>query len=275
MNPVFLKRLLEFYLFEDAFFADLTTEAIANQKKGVAVVRAKEEFVLAGVKFAKPLLELVGDPFELEIAKRDGQWIKDGEEIARISSSVRALLYVERIYLNMLQRMSGIATKTRRLADLIKEYPAKITDTRKTTPGFRYFEKYAVRAGGGVNHRIGLFDAILVKDNHIKDAGSIKKAVELARSASSFTTKIEVECADEAMVEEAVEAKVDIVMLDNMDVESMRRVVERFKGAVIFEASGNIGEDNIVDVARTGVDYISVGALTHHAVWVDINMKLE
>lgn len=175
----------------------------------------------------------------------------------------------------MLQRLSGIATKAYKLSVLIKDYKAKIVDTRKTTPGFRFFEKYAVRVGGGVNHRYGLFDAVLIKDNHIKVAGSIKNAIELAKGDSSFTTKIEVECESEEMVSEAIEGGADIVMLDNMPINEMKKIVEKYKGKAIFEASGNINEKNIVNVAKTGVDFISLGSLTHHACWVDINMKLE
>jgi len=275
MNPVFLKKVLEFYLLEDAFFGDATTEAVSSGSIRKATIRAKEDFVLAGAVFIEPLLELIDEKFSFRLFKGEGDWVRCGEEIARIESSVKTLLYVERLCLNMIQRMSGIATKTRKLADMIRQYRAKVTDTRKTTPGFRFFEKYAVKVGGGVNHRMGLFDSVLIKDNHIHDAGGVKKAIRAAKASASFTNTIEVECADEGMVEEAIEAGADIVMLDNMDTETMRRIVQRFHGRAIFEASGRINENNIVEVAKTGVDFISIGALTHHAVWVDINMDLE
>ncbi len=275
MNPIFLKKVLELYILEDSYFSDITTQAIASNKKVTGTIRAKEDFILAGSIFIGPLLEIFNRPFSIEILKKEGKEIKKGETIAKIEAEDNVILTAERIYLNILQRLSGIATKTRTLADLIKDYKAKIVDTRKTTPGFRFFEKYAVRVGGGVNHRIGLFDAALIKDNHIKAAGSVKKAIELVKKNSSFTTKIEVECENERMVAEAIENGADIVMLDNMSTEDMKRMVEKYNGTVIFEASGNIDEKNIVDVAKTGVDFISLGSLTHHACWVDINMKLE
>ena len=275
MNPIFLEKMFEFYILEDAYFSDLTTDAISKRETKKAVIKAKQDFVLAGSVFIEPLFRILKEPFRLNLLKKDGDFVLNGEIIAEVSSKDYALLYLERICLNMMQRMSGIATKTRALSILIKDYKAKIVDTRKTTPGFRFFEKYAVRTGGGINHRIGLFDAVLIKDNHIKDANGIKSAVESARKSIPFTTKIEVECEDYGMAKEAVECGADIVMLDNMSVEDMEKITTDFKGRAIFEASGNIDENNIVDVAKSGVDYISMGALTHHAVWVDINMKME
>ncbi len=275
MNPIFLEKMFEFYILEDAYFSDLTTDAISKRETKKAVIKAKQDFVLAGSVFIEPLFRILKEPFRLNLLKKDGDFVLNGEIIAEVSSKDYALLYLERICLNMMQRMSGIATKTRALSILIKDYKAKIVDTRKTTPGFRFFEKYAVRTGGGINHRTGLFDAVLIKDNHIKDANGIKSAVESARKSIPFTTKIEVECEDYGMAKEAVECGADIVMLDNMSVEDMEKITTDFKGRAIFEASGNIDENNIVDVAKSGVDYISMGALTHHAVWVDINMKME
>ena len=275
MNSLFLKKVLELYVLEDSFFSDITTEAIGHGKTVVGIIKAKDDFILAGSVFIKPLLEIFVKPFSVEIYKNEGERVKNGETVAKIETEDRVILTVERICLNMLQRLSGIATKAYKLSVLIKDYKAKIVDTRKTTPGFRFFEKYAVRVGGGVNHRYGLFDAVLIKDNHIKVAGSIKNAIELAKGNSSFTTKIEVECETEEMVSEAIEGGADIVMLDNMPINEMKKIVEKYKGKAIFEASGNINEKNIVNVAKTGVDFISLGSLTHHACWVDINMKLE
>ncbi len=275
MNPLFLKKIFEFYLFEDSYFSDLTTDAVSNGKKQNAIIKAKEDFVLAGSVFIEPLFKILNEPFDIKLIKKDGDFVLKGDIIANIASKDYALLYLERICLNIMQRMSGIATKTHRLAELIKDYKANIVDTRKTTPGFRFFEKYAVRIGGGTNHRMGLFDAVLIKDNHIKDAGGIEKAVNMIRNNISFTVKIEVECENMEMVEEAVECGVDIIMLDNMSADDMKRVVDTFAKAAIFEASGNIDEKNIVDVAKSGVDYISIGAITHQSVWVDINMKME
>jgi len=275
MNPLFLKKALELYILEDSFFSDITTEAIGNGKKVTGIIKAKDSFILAGSVFIKPLLEIFGKPFSVEIYKSDGERVEKDEEIAKIEAEDITVLTAERVCLNILQRLSGIATKTRELCDLIRDYKAKIVDTRKTTPGFRFFEKYAVKVGGGTNHRFGLFNAVLIKDNHIKAAGSIKKAIEMARRNSPFTMKIEVECENERMVSEAIESGVDIVMLDNIPIIEMKRIVEKYKDSVIFEASGNIDESNIVEVAKTGVDFISLGSLTHHACWVDINMKLE
>lgn len=275
MNTIFLKRALELYLFEDAFFSDLTTDAIATTRKARATIRAKESLVLAGTIFIEPLFDLFGKPYSLELLKNDGSQVEKGEKIATIEAEEKVLLTAERTCLNILQRLSGIATKTSRIAGLIEQFKTKIADTRKTTPGFRFFEKYAVKVGGGINHRMGLFDAVLIKDNHIKIAGSIKKAIEMVKKGSSFTAKVEVECSNIGMVEEAIENNADIIMLDNMGITEIKKIMERFKGRALFEASGNIDENNIVEVAKTGVEYISMGALTHHACWVDINMKLE
>ncbi|WP_035589131.1 carboxylating nicotinate-nucleotide diphosphorylase [Hippea jasoniae] len=273
MNPVYLKKVFEYLLLEDAFYSDITTDSIATDKTARAIVKAKEDFVVAGLIFIKPLFETVCDNFEIELLKKDGDIVKKSHQLAIIKASDRCLLYVERALLNLLQRLSGIATKTKKIATLIEPYKTKITDTRKTTPGLRFFEKYAVKVGCGTNHRMGLFDAVLIKDNHIKAAGSIRKAVELVRKNISFTTKIEVECANIDMVKEALDSKVDIVMLDNMKPEEIKTVIETFKNQALFEASGNIDENNITDYAQTGVDFISLGAITHHACWVDINMK--
>ncbi len=275
MNPIFLKKVLELYILEDSYFSDITTQAIASNKKVIGTIRAKEDFILAGSIFIEPLFEIFNRPYSIKIFKSEGKWVKNGETIAKIEAEDNVILTAERICLNILQRLSGIATKTRALADLIKDYRAKIADTRKTTPGFRFFEKYAVRVGGGVSHRMGLFDAALIKDNHIKAAGSIKKTIELVKKNSSFTTKIEVECENEQMVTEAIESGADIIMLDNMSHSDIKRLVEKYKESTMFEASGNINENNIINIAKTGVDFISVGSLTHHACWVDINMKLE
>ncbi len=275
MNPVFLEKMFEFYLLEDAYFSDITTDAISQGAINTARITAKEDFILAGAVFLEPLFKILKEPFDIKIFKQDGELIKKGEIIAKVTSKDYSLLYIERICLNMMQRMSGIATKTRILSNLIKNYKAKIVDTRKTTPGFRFFEKYAVRIGGGLNHRMGLFDAVLIKDNHIKDAGGITSAIEQARLNTSFTSKIEIECENESMVEEAVNANADIIMLDNMNIKDMKEVIDRFEGKAIFEASGNIDKNNIKNVAATGVDFISMGALTHHSLWVDINMKME
>ncbi|WP_025209140.1 carboxylating nicotinate-nucleotide diphosphorylase [Hippea sp. KM1] len=275
MNPLFVKDSLKAFLLEDTYYSDITTDSICSNRPAKAIIRAKEDFVLAGSIFIEPLLKLMDEAFCVELFKHDGDSVRAGDAIAEVESTDRALLYIERTCLNILQRLSGIATKAYTFADILKPYKTRITDTRKTTPGFRFFEKYAVSVGGGKNHRMGLFDAVLIKDNHIKAAGGIKRAVELARRGVSFTTKIEVECSDIGEVEEAIASGVDIVMLDNMSLGQMKEVVSLFRGEVVFEASGNINEDNLRDIAEIGIDYISSGSIIHHACWVDINMKLE
>ncbi len=275
MNPVFLKKLFELYLLEDAFFEDITTESIFEGKRQKAVIRAKEDFVLAGSVFLSDIFKLTGYDFDINLLVEDGKKVKKGDVIAEIVSTDKAILYVERVCLNLLQRLSGIATRTRKFVELIKPFKAEVVDTRKTTPGMRYFEKYAVRVGGGTNHRMGLFDAVLIKDNHIKAAGGIKSAIDRVRKHVSFTAKIEVECANLEMVKDAFESGADIIMLDNMSLDEIKEAVGLYGGKVLLEASGNINEDNIVDIAKTGVDFISSGSLIHHACWVDINMKLE
>ena len=275
MNPIFVRESFKSYLLEDAYYSDITTDAISSGRIAVSKIKAKEDLILAGSIFIEPLFNAMDEKCDVEYLKKDGDKVKKGEYIANVRAKDYALLYIERVCLNMLQRMSGIATRTKRFANLIKGYKAKIVDTRKTTPGFRFFEKYAVKIGGGTNHRMGLFDAVLIKDNHIKDAGSIKNAVDLVRDSVPFTAKIEVECSNCDMVKQAIDANVDIVMLDNMKIDDMKSIVDEFRGKVIFEASGNVDEDNIVQIADTGVDYISSGSIIHHAVWADINMKME
>jgi len=273
MNRLFVEDLLRSYLLEDMHFADITSESICIGTKSKAQIKAKEDFVVAGLIFIKPIFDVLKEDVSVQFNACDGELVKKDNVIAIIEAKDYAILEAERLILNIIGRLSGIATKTHTLSQLIKDYKAKIADTRKTTPGFRYFEKYAVRVGGGVNHRIGLYDAVLIKDNHIKIAGSITKAIELARK-NSFTKKIEVEVSSIEEAQEAVLAKADIIMLDNMDIETMSVCVSKFSDKAIFEASGNVDEKNIVDIAKTGVDFISSGSIIHHAVWVDVNMKI-
>jgi nicotinate-nucleotide pyrophosphorylase (carboxylating) len=238
-----------------------------------ALIRAKQDFIVAGLTFIKPIFDVLKEDVSIDFYAQDGQFVKNTNLIAAIEAKDTALLQAERLILNIIGRLSGIATKTHYFSQLIKDHKAKIVETRKTTPGFRYFEKYAVLVGGGVNHRIGLFDAILIKDNHIKIAGSITKAVELARK-TNFMKKIEVETSNFEEVKEAVLAKADVIMFDNMDTDTISKCISVFKDKALFEASGNIDENNIVEVAKTGVDFISSGSIIHHAVWVDVNMKI-
>ncbi len=273
MNRLFLEDLLKWYLLEDIYYSDITTESICKGLQAKALIKAKQDFIVAGLIFIKPIFDLLKEEAEIEFYVQEGQFVTKGSRIATVKAKDSALLQAERLILNIIGRLSGIATKTRIFANLIKDYKAKIVETRKTTPGFRYFEKYAVLVGGGLNHRIGLFDAFLIKDNHIKVAGSISKAVELARK-TNFMKKIEVEASNIEEVKEAVASNVDVVMLDNMDTETMQKCISMFEGQVLFEASGNIDEHNIVEIAKTGVDFISSGSIIHHAVWVDVNMKI-
>jgi nicotinate-nucleotide pyrophosphorylase (carboxylating) len=194
--------------------------------------------------------------------------------VAEVEGPVRALLMGERTALNFLQRLSGTATLTRRYVDAVKEFPCKIIDTRKTTPGLRTLEKYAVRMGGGINHRIGLYDAALIKDNHIVAAGSIAKAVETVRRHAPFMARVEVECVDLKQVQEAIDAKADVIMLDNMGTKQMAEAVRLVNKRAWIEASGGITLERIREIAEAGVDFISIGALTHSAPAVDFNMKI-
>lgn len=273
MNKLFLEDLLKSYLLEDIYYADVTTESICKGLQSKALIRAKQDFIVAGLTFIKPIFDVLKEDVSIDFYAQDGQFVKNTNLIAAIEAKDTALLQAERLILNIIGRLSGIATKTHYFSQLIKDYKAKIVETRKTTPGFRYFEKYAVLVGGGVNHRIGLFDAILIKDNHIKIAGSITKAVELARK-TNFMKKIEVETSNFEEVKEAVLAKADVIMFDNMDTDTISKCISVFKDKALFEASGNIDENNIVEVAKTGVDFISSGSIIHHAVWVDVNMKI-
>ena len=275
MNPLFLENLLRNYLLEDVHYSDLTTDSISSGKTCDAYILTKEDGILAGGIFLEPLFKLLDKNIKIKLLKNEGEKIKKGDIVAHIRGKDKAILYGERTALNIIQRCSGIATKTHQLSSLIENHKAQLTDTRKTTPGFRYFEKYAVRIGGGTNHRMGLFDCVLIKDNHIKIAGSIKEAVKRVKKTIPFTTKIEVEVENLKMLKEALSLKVDIIMLDNMDIENMEKAVEIASGKLILEASGNIDETNIEQVAKTGIDYISCGVAVHHAVWLDMSMKVS
>lgn len=205
----------------------------------------------------------------------EGSAVTPGTQVARVSGEARSILTAERVALNFIQRMSGIATTTRKLSDKIKYYHARLVETRKTTPGLRLIEKYAVRVGGALNHRYGLHDAILIKDNHIAVAGGIREAVHAARKVASHTTRIEVEVESLEQLHEALESGADIILLDNMDAETMKKAVEVTAGKAILEASGGITAENLEDVARTGVDIISLGVLTHSVKSLDLSLDIE
>ncbi len=259
---------------EDIGQGDLTTSLlIPEDSESKAQFIAKGSFVLAGLPFAQEVFRILDSSILSEAFYKEGSKIQPGSIIAEVSGKTRAILSGERVSLNILQRLSGIATLTKMFVEKIGGLKVKIVDTRKTTPCLRFMEKYAVRVGGGYNHRLGLFDGILVKDNHIEAVGSIKEAVRLAKKGHHLS-RIEVEVKNIQEFEEAIEAGTEIVMLDNMSVDNMKEAVKITKGRVILEASGNVRLDNVREIAETGVDLISVGALTHSAVAADISLKI-
>ena len=267
-------------LAEDCAWGDVTTQAlIPPDALGKASVMAKSPGVLAGLDVARTVFERVDHSLTFRALLSDGGRLQPGVGIAVIEGRAAGILRAERVALNFLQRLSGIATETSRYVEAVSGTGARIVDTRKTTPGLRLLEKYAIRAGGGHNHRVHLGDGILVKDNHLAALRSrgvgLKEAVDLARKNAPHTLKIEVEVTSVEEAVEAVEAGADIVMLDNMTVEDMRRAVGRVKGRVLLEASGGVTLGNVRAIAETGVDLISVGALTHSVKALDISLELE
>ena len=261
---------------EDMPMGDITTDSIIDPD-AVCSARliAKESGVLAGLKVFERVFRLLDPRIYIETYCNDGDRVENGTLIMHLSGNARAMLKAERTALNLLQRMSGIATETRRFVDALKGYSSKIVDTRKTVPGLRYLDKYAVRAGGGTNHRFCLSDGILIKDNHIKAAGSIKEAVRRARAAVPHTIKIEIETETMEQVKEALEAGADIIMLDNMSTDDMKKAVDYIAGRALTEASGNVTVERVVDIAKTGVDLISSGSLTHSVKAMDISLRFE
>jgi nicotinate-nucleotide pyrophosphorylase (carboxylating) len=261
------------HLKKDLGAGDITTSLlISEEDESKAIYVAKGNFILAGFPFAREVFRIIDSSIEWRLLFPEGSTVSNGEILAEISGKTRAILAGEIVSLNILQRLSGIATLTDMYVERIKGSKAKIIDTRKTTPCLRFMEKYAVRAGGGSNHRFGLFDGILIKDNHLKATGSIEEAVKRAR-AGHHLVKIEVEVESLDELREAI-IKADIAMLDNMPVDAIREAVDIANGIVILEASGGINLGNVRDVAETGVDLISVGALTHSAQSVDISLKI-
>lgn len=267
-------KLLLQALREDVTNEDITTNAvIAAEKRGEAQLLCKQDGVIAGLEIFRRVFVLLDDTAVFDTDFTDGDRVKNGDVLGTVRGNLRAILTGERTALNYLQRMSGIATYTRRMTDLLSGSKTRLLNTRKTTPNMRIFESYAVRMGGAVNHRYNLSDGILIKDNHISGAGSIKKAVELARQYAPFVRKIEVETETLEMVEEAVEAGADIIMLDNMDVETMKEAVRRIAGRAVTECSGNVTMENAAGIVEAGVDYISSGAVTHSAGILDLSLK--
>jgi len=266
-----IKRALE----EDIGAGDLTTlSTVPRELQGKGLFRAKRDGVVAGLFLLGKIFSLLDAQVRVRCLAQDGEWVKQGTVVAEAEGPVRALLMGERTALNFLQRLSGTATLTRRYVDAVKDFSCKVIDTRKTTPGLRTLEKYAVRMGGGTNHRLGLYDAALVKDNHIVAAGSIANAVAEVRRHAPFMAKIEVECVDSKQVQEALDAKADVIMLDNMSTKQMAEAVRLINKRAWVEASGGITLGRIHEIAEAGVDFISIGALTHSAPAVDFNMKI-
>lgn len=259
---------------EDITSEDVSANSVMRQpQKGEADLICKEDGIICGLQVFERVFTLLDEKSELELSVKDGDAVKRGQVMAKLRGDIRAILCGERTALNYLQRMSGIATCTRSMADLLAEAGIKLLDTRKTTPNNRIFEKYAVRIGGGRNHRLNLSDGVMLKDNHIGAAGGVKKAVEMAKEYAPFVRKIEVEVENMDMVKEAVAAGADIIMLDNMTHEEMQEAASYIAGRAEIEVSGNVTRENIASLADLGVDYISSGALTHSSPILDISLK--
>lgn len=273
MNWLIIDNIIAEAIKEDVPQSDITTEFIISDDSICSVdLIAKENGVIAGLLVFERVFKILGE-VNVEFFKQDGDIVNEGQCIAKLRGKTKHILTGERTALNYLQRMSGIATLTKAYVDKLAGSTVKILDTRKTTPNMRIFEKYAVKIGGGCNHRYNLSDSVLIKENHISAAGGIKEAVTVIRQNVSFVKKIEVEVETLNQINEALEVGVDIIMLDNMDVETMKKAVGMINKRALIEASGNVTLDNILEVASSGVDYISVGALTHSYKVLDLSMK--
>ncbi|MBG9787284.1 carboxylating nicotinate-nucleotide diphosphorylase [Brevibacillus laterosporus] len=271
-----LQRKIEEWLFEDVCHGDITTmTTIPADEKGTGILYAKEPGMIAGLDIAEQVFHTVDHELDFQRLVPEGSQVQKGDVIAEVTGSVQAILTGERLALNLLQRLSGIATRTQLFVREISHTQARVVDTRKTTPGLRLLEKYAVRVGGGHNHRFALYDAVMIKDNHSKGAGGIKEAVRKAREAIPHTMKIEVEAESLKQVHEALEAGADIIMLDNMSCDMMREAVQIIQGKAIIEASGGVTLETVRAIAETGVDVISVGGLTHSVTALDISLDLN
>ena len=259
---------------EDITSEDITTNSVMpDYKLGEVDLICKEDGVIAGLEVFKRVFTLLDENTEVTFNCKDGDIVTKGQKLGIVKGDIRVLLSGERTALNYLQRMSGIATYTRNIADLLEGSKTKLLDTRKTTPNMRVFEKYAVKVGGGHNHRYNLSDAILLKDNHIGAAGGVKEAVKMAKEYASFVCKVEVEVENLDMLKEALEAGADIIMLDNMSVEDMKEAVRLTQGKAVTECSGNVTKENVARLVDIGVDYISSGALTHSSPILDLSLK--
>ena len=278
MNSITMKlnadNLILSALQEDITSEDITTNSVMPcYQLGEVELICKEDGVIAGLDVFRRVFELLDEKTEVSFTVKDGDFVTNGQKIGLVKGDIRVLLSGERTALNYLQRMSGIATYTRKIADLLEGTNTKLLDTRKTTPNMRVFEKYAVKVGGGCNHRYNLSDGILLKDNHIGAAGGVKEAVTMAKEYAPFVRKIEVEVENLDMLREALEAGADIIMLDNMSVEDMKEAVKLCKGKAETECSGNVTKENVARLVDIGVDYISSGALTHSSPILDLSLK--
>ena len=278
MNSITMKmqadQLIRMALQEDITSEDVSTNAVMpTEVKGTVDLIAKEDGIIAGLDVYARVFQMLDEKTEIDFKCKDGDEVKKGELMATLTGDIRVLLSGERVALNYLQRMSGIATYTRQVAKLLEGSKVTLLDTRKTTPNCRVFEKYAVRVGGGCNHRYNLSDGVLLKATHIGAAGSITKAITMAKEYAPFVRKIEIEVETLEQVKEAVEAGADIIMLDNMTPEVMKQAVELIDGRAQTECSGNITKENIARIREIGVDFVSSGALTHSAPILDISMK--
>lgn len=274
-NPL-VTQIITMALNEDVGTGDITTETtIPADKTASGRFIAKEDMIICGIDVAELVFHTVDESISFSASFKDGDQVRKGDVIATVNGNARNVLTAERTSLNLMQRLTGIATRTHEAVRCVEGTKAKITDTRKTTPGLRVLEKYAVRAGGGTNHRFNLADGILIKDNHIAVSGGIKNAVANARKAAPHTLKIEVEVETKEQLAEALEAGADIIMLDNMSNELMSECVKLIDGKALVEASGNMGDKDLYEVAKTGVDIISIGALTHTVRAADISLKFK
>mgnify|MGYP004472356339 FL=1 len=278
MNTIIMKlhadKLIQMALEEDITSEDVSTNAVMPKaQKGSVDLIAKQDGIIAGLDVYARTFELLDADTQIEFQCADGDAVKKGQLLAVVTGDIRVLLSGERVALNYLQRMSGIATYTHEVAEMLKGSSVTLLDTRKTTPNCRIFEKYAVRVGGGQNHRYNLSDGVLLKDNHIGAAGSVTKAIQMAKAYAPFVRKIEVEVETLEQVKEAAEAGADIIMLDNMTPDTMKQAVDLINGRAKTECSGNITRENIKKICEIGVDYVSSGALTHSAPILDISMK--
>jgi nicotinate-nucleotide pyrophosphorylase (carboxylating) len=271
-----VKDLIARALQEDLGPGDATSEAtIRPESASIAVMLAKQDLILAGLDIARAVFHYLDPDIQFTAFVKDGDRVNAGTELAKLTGNTRALLAGERVALNLLQHLSGIATLTAQYVEKVKGLETEVLDTRKTLPGLRRLEKYAVRIGGGRNHRFGLYDGVLIKDNHIKASGGIAKAIQNARKNAHHLLKLEVETKNLEEVREALDSRADIIMLDNMPVAMMREAVKLIAGRVLVEASGNVTLDTVRAIAETGVDLISSGSLTHSAPAADISMKIK